>query len=296
MAAGKAASAIVKGLSKILRDVKSKPSTTSGKRYRKNNPIIGSQGNRPSTKTAVKQNITQRPDKTLATEGTGGTAQTSKTQQAIVRVTPKGRPGGGQRKTVTGQDGKLSKTAAAAEKRVKARELRRAATKAGVGAAGAGIASIPILMKDDKSATASEPPKTSKSEKTSKSYKVKKGDTLSEIARDNGTTLKKLKAANPQIKDLNKIRPGQSIKIPMPKMKDRKSVYQDMSKSEMKKISKQKGGNLKSVEAQKNPGLSKLPTNVRNRMGYAKSGGKVYKRKEGGQVMSGNDLVSSIYN
>jgi hypothetical protein len=79
-------------------------------------------------------------------------------------------------------------------------------------------------------------------------------------------------------------------------MKDRKSVYQDMSKSEMKKISKQKGGNLKSVEAQKNPGLSKLPTNVRNRMGYAKSGGKVYKRKEGGQVMSGNDLVSSIYN
>ena len=63
------------------------------------------------------------------------------------------------------------------------------------------------------------------------------------------------------------------------------------------KVYKRKeGGNLKSVEAQKNPGLSKLPTNVRNRMGYAKSGGKVYKRKKGGQVISGNDLVSSIYN
>tara|TARA_R100001369_G_scaffold73463_1_gene102028 strand:+ start:358 stop:1215 length:858 start_codon:yes stop_codon:yes gene_type:complete len=285
MAAGKAASAIVKGLSKILRDVKSKPSTTSGKKTRRRMTIE----DKPTTKTAQRKNQQQSSTTgKITTEGSDA--------QRIVRRTPKGRPGAGQVKTVTGQDGKLSKTAAAAEKRVKARELRRAATKAGVGAAGAGIASIPILMKDDKSATASEPPKTSKSEKTSKSYKVKRGDTLSEIARDNGTTLKKLKAANPQIKDLNKIRPGQSIKIPMPKMKDRKSVYQDMSKSEMKKISKQKGGNLKSVEAQKNPGLSKLPTNVRNRMGYAKSGGKVYKRKEGGQVMSGNDLVSSIYN
>jgi len=263
MASGKLASAAVKGIRNIIRDLKSKPATTSGKRYRKNNPIIGSQGNRPSTKTAVKQNITQRPDKTLATEGTGGTAQTSKTQQAIVRGTPKGLPGGGQRKTVTGQDGKLSKTAAAAEKRVKAREKRRALTQ-GAGAAVAGLASIPILTKDKKSATASE----SKSKSSSKSYKVKKGDTLSEIARDNGTTVKKLKAANPQIKDLNKIKPGQDIKIPMPKVKDRKSVYQGMSKSEMKKIS----------------------------MPKKKYGGKIYKRKEGGQVMSGNDLVSSLYN
>ena len=54
----------------------------------------------------------------------------------------------------------------------------------------------------------------------------------------------------------------------MPKVKDRKSVYQGMSKSEMKKIS----------------------------MPKKKYGGKIYKRKEGGQVMSGNDLVSSLYN
>ena len=285
MAAGKLASAAIKGFRNIVRDISPKAAAKSGKKARRSI----STGFKPLTKTAQRKNQQQ-------SSTTGKITTEGSDEQRIVRRTPKGKPGAGQVKTVTGQDGKLSKTAAAAEKRVKARELRRAATKAGVGAAGAGIASIPILMKDDKSATASEPPKTSKSEKTSKSYKVKKGDTLSEIARDNGTTLKKLKAANPQIKDLNKIRPGQSIKIPMPKMKDRKSVYQDMSKSEMKKISKQKGGNLKSVEAQKNPGLSKLPTNVRNRMGYAKSGGKVYKRKEGGQVMSGNDLVSSIYN
>ncbi len=63
-----------------------------------------------------------------------------------------------------------------------------------------------------------------------------------------------------------------------------------------KVVKRKEGGNLKAIDTQKNPGLSKLPTNVRNRMGYAKSGGKVVKRKEGGQVMSGNDLVSSLYN
>jgi len=35
------------------------------------------------------------------------------------------------------------------------------------------------------------------------------------------------------------------------------------------------GGSLKEVDAQENPGLSKLPTDVRNKMGYAKRGGKI---------------------
>jgi len=33
------------------------------------------------------------------------------------------------------------------------------------------------------------------------------------------------------------------------------------------------GGHLKEVDAQDNPGLAKLPTEVRNKMGYAKKGG-----------------------
>jgi LysM repeat protein len=72
-----------------------------------------------------------------------------------------------------------------------------------------------------------------------KPYKIKKGDTLSEIARDHGTTLKELKKANPGIKDLNKISIGQEIML-SPKVKDRKSVYQDMTKSEMASITKDK--------------------------------------------------------
>lgn len=278
----RSAGPIVKGITNIIRDLKSKPATTSGKQARRRL----TEDDKPVTKTAQKRNIRQRKDGTLATEGKGGTAKTSETQQAIVRRTPKGRPGAGQLKTVTGKDGKLSKTAAAAEKRVRARERRRVATKAGAGATAAAVAATPFIGDDSKEA---------KAKSSSKSYTVKKGDTLSEIARDNGTTLKKLKAANPQIKDLNKIRPGQKIKIPMPKVKNRKSVYQGMTKSEMKKISKQGGGNLKAVDKQKNPGLAKLPSNVRNRMGYAKSGGKVVNRKTGGMIGSGNDLVASIY-
>jgi hypothetical protein len=41
------------------------------------------------------------------------------------------------------------------------------------------------------------------------------------------------------------------------------------------------GGSLKPVDSSKNPGLSKLPTAVRNKMGYQKNGGQV-KMKIGG--------------
>ena len=43
------------------------------------------------------------------------------------------------------------------------------------------------------------------------------------------------------------------------------------------------GGSLKSVDAEENPGLAKLPTNVRNKMGYAKKGGGVKKMNVGGR-------------
>jgi len=42
------------------------------------------------------------------------------------------------------------------------------------------------------------------------------------------------------------------------------------------------GGSLKEVDAQDNPGLAKLPTNVRNKMGYMRAGGKAKKMNTGG--------------
>jgi LysM repeat protein len=45
-------------------------------------------------------------------------------------------------------------------------------------------------------------------------YKVKKGDTLSAIAKSAGTTVKAIQKANPQITNVNLIRPGQVFNIP----------------------------------------------------------------------------------
>ncbi len=47
----------------------------------------------------------------------------------------------------------------------------------------------------------------------------------------------------------------------------------------MKRPMMQKGGPLKPVDPKTQKGLSKLPTKVRNKMGYMKDGGKVKKVK-----------------
>lgn len=46
------------------------------------------------------------------------------------------------------------------------------------------------------------------------SYTVKRGDTLSEIARDHGTTVDAILKANPEIADPDVIREGQEINLP----------------------------------------------------------------------------------
>ena len=63
-------------------------------------------------------------------------------------------------------------------------------------------------------------------------------------------------------------------------------------KKKNKKVITAKEGRkvLKPVDQTKNPGLAKLPTKVRNNMGFAKKGGKVSYRKGGGQA-----LVASLY-
>ena len=48
--------------------------------------------------------------------------------------------------------------------------------------------------------------------KTTGSYKIKKGDTLSSIAKARGTTVDAIMKANPSIKDKNKIRLGAGLK------------------------------------------------------------------------------------
>ena len=75
-------------------------------------------------------------------------------------------------------------------------------------------------------------------ENKSGSYKIKSGDTLSEIAKSRGTTVKKLMEMNPSIKNANQIRAGASLKVPpkteVSKMTGRKSSpYRGMTSKEI---------------------------------------------------------------
>lgn len=51
-----------------------------------------------------------------------------------------------------------------------------------------------------------------------------------------------------------------------------------------------KGGSLKAVDKAKNPGLAKLPTPVRNKMGFAKKGASV-KKKAGMHKMPDGSMM-----
>jgi len=75
--------------------------------------------------------------------------------------------------------------------------------------------------------------------KSASSVKVKSGNTLSQIAKSKGITLKALLAANPSITNPNKISVGQNIKIPA---SDKGSVYEGMTKTEMAKMAMKNGG------------------------------------------------------
>ena len=67
-----------------------------------------------------------------------------------------------------------------------------------------------------------------------------------------------------------------------------KSVGEEFMKAD--KTKKFRNGDLVEVDSDKNPGLSKLPTEVRNKMGYMKKGGMAKKgMKEGGMADMAQD-------
>jgi LysM repeat protein len=131
--------------------------------------------------------------------------------------------------------------------------------------------------------------------KLSKTITIKRGDTLSEIAKNTpGVTLGALKKANPNIKDLNKISIGQKINMPEEEdlSPDRKSVYEDIDISKIA-MKKKVGGPLRPIPAG-NKGLPKLPKPVRNKMGFMKKGGKIQKRAGGGVALRGFGATRKI--
>ena len=114
---------------------------------------------------------------------------------------------------------------------------------------------------------------------TTKSVTVKAGDTLSQIAQDNNTTVAAIKKANPSITNIHRITPGQTIKVP--KVKDRKSVYQGMPTAELQQPKKTTTTASKIKYGPGGYGASKSGGIVKR-----SAGGKVKKYAEGKMIGS----------
>lgn len=157
--------------------------------------------------------------------------------------------------------------------------------------------------------------------KKDSTYKIRSGDTLSQIAKAKGTTVRAIMAANPNIKDANKIRAGAALTIPAPKIRQvsksadmpsappkairpvtLKSGEKGTAAQRLSEIEKEKGmkslmsriagkamnvggATLKSVPSA-SKGLKKLPTPVRNKMGYMSKGGTPKKANRGMLIIS----------
>lgn len=112
-------------------------------------------------------------------------------------------------------------------------------------------------------------------------YKVKKGDTLSQIAEKFKTSLKSILQANKNIKDPNMISIGQSIVIPK---KRGVPVYSNLKKSEWGRI---KGGT--------NPYVAEGFSGKKGGTVRRKKGSTV-KRNRGGKIVAdGNQYVANLY-
>lgn len=95
-----------------------------------------------------------------------------------------------------------------------------------------------------------------------KSYKIKSGDTLSQIAKDMGMSLSALKQANPKIENVNKIKVGQSITIPsLANIKGSKDPYKSMTKDMMSKMDVKNKDMAKQKEVSRKLGLRGLSPN-----------------------------------
>jgi len=95
------------------------------------------------------------------------------------------------------------------------------------------------------------------------SYKIKSGDTVSQIAKRMGVRIQDIVAANPNLKDVNKIRVGQSLNIPAAKKGDNKGSqgpYGRTSQTEMNMMRGDGESYTRGVRAKMKAGAETTPT------------------------------------
>jgi LysM repeat protein len=222
-------------------------------------------------------------------------------------------PSVNQLKRIKTKETKLQKEKTAIAKRKEARKKKVAST-VDLASRASLLPLIKRRKKEDKPVDNTKTETKTKSKElapptTSKTVTVKKGDTLSDIAkRTKNLTIGDLLELNTNIKNPNQIKIGQKININKPKEEKRKSVYEGFNKKQMEALDadakgelsklgikeitsdsyippqkKKAGGPLRPIPAG-SKGLPNLPTPVRNKMGFKKRGGRVVKRAVGGGV------------
>jgi len=95
------------------------------------------------------------------------------------------------------------------------------------------------------------------------SYKIKSGDTVSQIAKRMGVRVQDIVSANPDLGNVNKIRVGQSLKIPAAKTgknKGSQGPYGRTSKVEMSLMGKDGEAYTRGVRAKMKAGAETTPT------------------------------------
>ena len=111
--------------------------------------------------------------------------------------------------------------------------------------------------------------------KAIKPTKMSKGTkTIKEGQADVSKIVAKKSKENPRIKEQIK-EEGIKTKAGMTKSLLKHNLREKKMGGGMMGRPMYKDGSLKPVDKKKNPGLSKLPTKVRNKMGYMKKGGQV---------------------
>ena len=135
--------------------------------------------------------------------------------------------------------------------------------------------------------------------KTKGSYKIKKGDTLTSIAKARGTTVSKIMSMNPGIKDKNKIRAGAGLKLPPKPIKataaDKAKAQRGVSdfkklgptkKQQEKRAALQKTFGRKTQVAKKRSGGVMKAMGGKMAKGYSKGGSRMM-RAMGGKMAKG---------
>ncbi len=204
---------------------------------------------------------------------------TSTAQARLRRATGTAAPTGGV--TRAAQLRKATGTAAPTGGVTRAAQLRKATAGTSKMKRPSGLRAAGVIAGTVGAASLLDPSKGG-----TKSVTVKSGDTLSQIAKDNNTTIAAIKKANPSITNIHLITPGQKIKVP--KVKGRKSVYQGMTAEELKQSKKTASATSKPKFGPGGFGASKTGGIIKR-----STGGKV-KKYGGGGTLKGTKQITNI--